>query len=259
VWKRIYIAISLVILPFFAFIFYLIISIFAAIITISSIDQSSSEFDKSTYELSQKSGQLIEGLNSLSFLFSKSQNVDKILENRHEITKLIRVAPYIFGFKANSNVILCSNLSGEQSKESVSIAYLKFSHGIPFENVFDNKDIDQLNISCGNFYLRFVKSHNDYNEGLYSVFRDYDAFVWISPETMNAFLNIQKLTDNESVPPNNENIFTKSILDKWKLKNFNRDYLALGITAIQNKAIKMNLADQYLNSMLLSSNLILER
>lgn len=249
----------MVILTFFSFIFYLIISIFAAIITISSIDQSPSEFDKSTYELSQKSGYLLEGLNSLSFLFSNNQNLSEIVENRYEITKLINVAPYIFGFNSSSNVILCSNLDDKQGKESFSIAYLNFKHAIPAENSFDYGEIQQVHADCEDFYLKFVQSKSNYKEGLYDVFKDYDAFVSISPEIMNKFLSIKKLNINESSMQKSETSFTQLILDRWKLQAFDREYVLVGITALQNKAIKLNFSDHNLNTILLNSDLALER
>jgi hypothetical protein len=247
------------ILSFFAFSFYLVISICTAIITITSVDTSPVEFDRLTHELSQKSGYLLEGLNSFSFLFSNNPSFDEIVENRHEISRLINVAPYIFGFNSSSNVILCSNLDFKHGNKSISIAYLNFKRAIPVEIPFNYSEIQKFNSNCQNFYSRFVQGKNNYKQGLYDVFAEYDVFISIAPEIMHEFLDIQKLNTIELNNQKSKTSFAQLILKSWKLKAFNGEYVLVGIKALKHKAIKLNFADQDLNKILLNSDFSLKK
>lgn len=257
--KRLYIVLSLMTLSFFAFIFYLVISICTAIITITSVDKSPAEFDRLTHKLSYQSGYLLEGLNSLSFLFSNNQNLNEIVENRHDIAKLINVAPYIFGFNSNYNVILCSNLDSKQGEESFSVAYLNFKRAIPVENPFNYREIQKHHSNCQDFYLAFVQNKSNYKKDLYDVFAEYDVFILISPEIMHEFLNIQNPVTSESNTQKSKTSFAQLILDRWKLKAFNEEYVLVVVKALKYKAIKLKFLDQDLNSILLNSDFALEK
>jgi hypothetical protein len=242
-------------LSFFAFVFYLIISIFVSLITIASIDQSATEFDKSATELSQKSGQVLQGLNHLKFLFANNQSVVQILDNRLQITEIIMLAPYVFGFNNASNVVLCSELKDSQGSQSVSIAYLNFQNGIPTDNLSDGAIKKFVFSSCKDFFPQLIQSNNDKFNDRYRSFNNYDVLVWIQPDVLNKFISISGVESADTNANSSSDWFTQQILKSWQAENFGQGHVSLGISALQNKSVKLKFMDQYLNSFLFNSSL----
>jgi hypothetical protein len=247
---------SIILLAFFAFVFYLIISIFVALITLTSIDQSATEFDRSAQLLSHKSGQILDGMSYLDFLFTNQKIVNDVLQNRREITRMINVAPYILGFKNISNVVLCSD--NNEYNQSESVAYLSFKNAIPTDKLVDNNSAQYLTGSCEDFFKRIVETSQNYSIDRYSLFQDYDVLVWISPEILSDFISISNFNNTDKSSNSSSNLFTQIILNGWQVENFSIEYVSMTTSIFKTKGVKFKFADQYLSSLLSNSHLSLD-
>ena len=255
-WKRIYIGTSIVLLSFFAFVFYLIISVFVALITLTSIDQSATKFDGSAKLLSQKSGQILDGMNHLNFLFTNHKVIDDVLQNRQEITRMMNFAPYVLGFRNTSNVVLCSD--NYENNKSPSVAYLSFKDAIPTDKLAGNNRMQHLTGRCEDFFLRIVQGTQNYSNDPYSLFNEYDVLIWISPEILSNFINISNFNDADKSSNRSSNPFTQIILNGWQVENFNKEYVNMTILTLKNRGVKFKFADQYLTNLLSNSHLSLD-
>jgi len=247
---------SIILLAFFAFVFYLIISIFVALITLTSIDQSATEFDRSAQLLSHKSGQILDGMSYLDFLFTNQKIVNDVLQNRQEITRMINVAPYILGFKNISNVVLCSD--NNENNELESVAYLSFKNAIPTDKLVDNNSAQYLTGSCDNLFKRIVETSQNYSIDQYSLFQDYDVLIWISPEILSNFINISNFDHTDKSSNRSSNRFTQIILNGWQAENFSSEYARIATSIFKTKGVKFKFADQYLSNLLSNSPLSLD-
>jgi hypothetical protein len=234
----------------------LVISLFVALITLTSIDQSATEFDRSAKVLSLRSGQILDGLNHLNFLFSNQKIMNDILKNRQEITKIINIAPYLLGFKNNSNVVLCSD--NDEGNKSTSVAYLTFKHAIPTDNLAGKNVALHLTGKCEDFFSGIVQSSQINSNNLYSLFNDYDVLIWISPEVLRNFINISNFRNANKSSNRSSDLFTQIILNGWQTEKFSREHISLSIFAIKYNEVKFKFSDQYLTSLLLNSNLSLD-
>ena len=244
--KRIFLLCSTFLIAWVSYIFYLIISLCVAFISITS-GQAYGKFDYHAQNLESKTRQILSQLDHFGFVNGYNENVRLVFANQRSITNLLSVTPYLLGYKEDFKILFCTDHVFESSKKSVALASIVFRNAIPKGMV--DRDLIQKNTTDCNSVLLEMYARNGGDDS-----KNYDAFIWISSNFLKDITEVlmRNNLDNGSSLPMSFEFF---ILKYWKVEFFNSSLIHSSMLAISNGDFKIKFFDQGLDSQFDSSNL----